>query len=137
MRDIENLAKIASLYDEWNVGNLEYVCKVLSPGQHLSEEQCSSLAGMKRTLILLKTLMPDLELVQASGSQSGTQVRDVIAGTGTCSGEGLGVTASGAPIFFTASNVWEVERGQIIHVEYQDLAQVLNELLQQGTSGEV
>jgi len=136
MRGIENLATIASLYDEWNVGNLEYVCGLLSPPPYFSEQQCRSLAGMKRTLILLKTLAPDLELAQASSSHSGNQVRDVLAGTGTCIGEELGVTTSGAPIFFTASNVWTFERGRISQVEYQDLEQVLNELLQQGTSGE-
>lgn len=127
--DLEKMAIVASIYDEWNAGNLEYVCAWLSPDARAHRAQAESLASMKRTLMLLKIAVPDLELVQAAGDVCGNQVSDIIAGTGTVTGEVWGCAPSGEPFFFAASCVWQIEHGQIVQVEHESLDQVLMDLL--------
>jgi hypothetical protein len=134
MSDIEKRAIIAALYDEWNAGNLDRVHALLAPKAGLSAAQTERLSRFWRTLILLKTAMPDLELVQTQSHVDGETLRDVVAGTGTFTREVLGIAPTGLPIFFTVMTEWHFANGQPVPIGFADMTGVLAELLEQGTA---
>jgi predicted ester cyclase len=134
MSDIEKMAMIAALYDEWNAGNLERVYALLAPKAGLSAAHAAQLTAFRRTLLLLKTAMPDLELAQTKSVVDGETLRDVVAGTGTFTRQILGVAPTRLPIFFTATTEWHFENGQPVPTAFADMIVMLNELLEQGTA---
>lgn len=126
---IEMLALVASVYDEWNEGNLGYVFGVLTPPPDLAPSEAASLAELRRMLVLLKSAFPDLEITQTASQVRGETVVERIIALGSHCGEVRGVAPTDSPVVITATNIWHWREGRLVRIEAPELSAAVTAIL--------